>query len=211
MFDTSRPIQKRRKSRYRSAASADVLPGSAAVASSRASASAAIGSFIQSCESAWESNPPRNVLRPVNGFEDRGLHRQTRTLSRARGKTQYLSLRRSARADLDPSLRRTHLEAHLRERRRAAVHLRVLHTETRGVPRALDLAPIAAHPLALVQRPARVRTGVAHRVDGAVELDHEDGVPRLRLHDHRFAVVEARLAQVETFPLRRRRCPRLSV
>src|SRR5207244_676315 len=32
------------------------------------------------CESAWESNPPRRVLRPVNGFEDRGHHRMPRTL-----------------------------------------------------------------------------------------------------------------------------------
>src|SRR5437588_3565346 len=81
IFETTRPIQNSRKSRCSSADHAEVRPGSAAVASSSPSVSSSgARSSAVICESAWESNPPRNVLRPVNGFEDRGTHRSPRTL-----------------------------------------------------------------------------------------------------------------------------------
>src|SRR5438552_8541902 len=80
MFETTRPAQNKRKSRSTSAASIEVRPGSAVAASSSASVSSSGAIPFFTCESAWESNPPRRVLRPVNGFEDRGHHRMPRTL-----------------------------------------------------------------------------------------------------------------------------------
>ena len=44
--------------------------------------------LLAGCESAWESNPPRNVQRPVSGFEDRGHHRMPRTLERVSEETR---------------------------------------------------------------------------------------------------------------------------
>src|SRR3981081_988480 len=92
MFETTRPVQKSLKSRCSSADHAEVRPGSAAAASSSpsVSSSGASSSRVTYCESAWESNPPRNVLRPVNGFEDRGHHRVTCTLMRIPEKTRAI-------------------------------------------------------------------------------------------------------------------------
>src|SRR5438477_7408632 len=74
MFETTRPIQKRRKSRCSSADHAEVRPGSAAVASSRPSVSSSgARSSAVICESAWESNPPRNVYAPSTVLKTEGL------------------------------------------------------------------------------------------------------------------------------------------
>src|SRR5256885_269811 len=160
MFETTRPTQKSRKSRCSSADHAEVRPGSAAAASSRPSVSSseASSSAVTFGESAWESNPPRNVLRPVNGFEDRGTHRSPRTLSRAPRRSSIRVYGESSRAAEEPPDR---IGAH---RRYEGVADAGIALETRRNPELLQR--LRETRAALEPSPAADGVPVAHDVGG---------------------------------------------